>query len=107
MTRRSLFGLLAAAALDPERLLWTPGRKLISIPAPPRMIHGHMLTVTPRFKGYSSVVDVVLDGGRNGAWVMQVCRGDSIQVAIPSERCSTRVPWLGEPISVLFAGVNV
>ena len=34
MTRRALFGLLAAAALDPERLVWTPGRKLISIPAP-------------------------------------------------------------------------
>lgn len=38
MNRRNLFGALAAlaatAALDPERLLWVPGRKLISIPAP-------------------------------------------------------------------------
>lgn len=38
MNRRgflSLFGIGAAAvALDPERLLWVPGRKLISIPAP-------------------------------------------------------------------------
>ncbi len=33
MTRRSLFGLIAAATLDPERLLWKPGAKLISIPA--------------------------------------------------------------------------
>lgn len=37
MNRRgflSLFGIGAAvAAIDPERLLWTPGRKLISIPA--------------------------------------------------------------------------
>lgn len=35
MTRRSFFGMLAAglaAAVDPERLLWVPGRKLISIP---------------------------------------------------------------------------
>ena len=34
MTRRALLGLLAAAALDPEKLLWIPGKKLISIPAP-------------------------------------------------------------------------
>lgn len=37
MNRRnflSLFGIGAAvAAIDPERILWTPGRKLISIPA--------------------------------------------------------------------------
>jgi hypothetical protein len=38
MTRRGLFGMLgaavAAATLDPERLLWEPGKKLISIPKP-------------------------------------------------------------------------
>lgn len=35
MNRRSfLASLLATATLDPERLLWTPGRKLISIPKP-------------------------------------------------------------------------
>jgi hypothetical protein len=34
MTRRALFGFLAAAAADPERLLWEPGKRLISIPAP-------------------------------------------------------------------------
>jgi hypothetical protein len=37
MTRRALFRLFAAAPLaavvDPEKLLWTPGAKLISIPA--------------------------------------------------------------------------
>jgi hypothetical protein len=35
MNRRSFFGLITAglaAAADPERLLWVPGRKLISIP---------------------------------------------------------------------------
>jgi hypothetical protein len=35
MNRRAFFSLLSAgvaAAADPERLLWTPGRKLISIP---------------------------------------------------------------------------
>lgn len=38
MNRRAFFGLIAAglaAADDPERLLWVPGRKKISIPAPP------------------------------------------------------------------------
>lgn len=38
MTRRGLFSFIGAAAatatLDPERLLWQPGAKLISIPAP-------------------------------------------------------------------------
>lgn len=36
MNRRGFFGLLAGATVlaaeDPERLLWAPGRKLISIP---------------------------------------------------------------------------
>ena len=38
MTRRGLLGLFvgaaAAATFDPERALWVPGRKLISIPKP-------------------------------------------------------------------------
>lgn len=38
MNRRAFFGALAGlaatATLDPERLLWVPGRKLISIPTP-------------------------------------------------------------------------
>lgn len=36
MNRRLFLGsLLAAFALDPEKLLWRPGAKLISIPKPP------------------------------------------------------------------------
>lgn len=38
LNRRGFFGALAAAiagsTLDPEKLLWVPGRKLISIPKP-------------------------------------------------------------------------
>ena len=35
MTRRGLIGaLLGAATMDPERLLWVPGAKVISIPKP-------------------------------------------------------------------------
>ena len=35
MNRRLFLGAIASAFVaDPERLLWTPGRKLISIPKP-------------------------------------------------------------------------
>lgn len=37
MNRRSFLSLIGACvmvAVDPERLLWTPGRKLISVPKP-------------------------------------------------------------------------
>lgn len=34
MNRRGFLAMLTGAALDPERLLWVPGRKLISIPRP-------------------------------------------------------------------------
>ena len=34
--RRGFLSLLASAVLDPERPLWLPGRKLISIPKPIR-----------------------------------------------------------------------
>lgn len=39
MRRRSFLAAIAAAfvAPDPEKLLWQPGKKLISIPAPPRI----------------------------------------------------------------------
>ena len=42
MNRRSFLNVLATAgavaAMDPERLLWVPGKKLISIPKPPILI---------------------------------------------------------------------
>lgn len=41
MNRRGFLGFLGAAvvgaALDPEKLLWVPGRKLISIPPAPKV----------------------------------------------------------------------
>ncbi len=36
LTRRSLLAMLAGAALDPDLLLWRPGRKLISLPPAPK-----------------------------------------------------------------------
>ncbi len=42
MNRRLFLSTLAAglagATLDPEKLLWTPGKKLISIPAPQKLL---------------------------------------------------------------------
>jgi hypothetical protein len=34
LTRRGLLAVLAGAVVDPERLIWRPGTKLISIPRP-------------------------------------------------------------------------
>lgn len=61
MTRRALLAMLAAAAAaalaDPERLVWVPGRKLISIPAPAPV---HMFNVfrytVPPFPASSTLI---------------------------------------------------
>ena len=49
MNRRAFFVSLAAlastGALDPERLLWVPGRKLISIPKPAQFRVGDVILV--------------------------------------------------------------
>lgn len=52
MNRRGFIGALAAAAfaLDPDRALWVPGAKLISIPAPRlpfRLEVGDIVTFAP------------------------------------------------------------
>ena len=43
MNRRNFLSTFATAAaalvLDPERLLWVPGKKLISVPAPPKVFY--------------------------------------------------------------------
>lgn len=37
--------MAAACALDPERLLWVPGAKMISIPARPFLAVGDIVTI--------------------------------------------------------------
>ncbi len=60
MNRRGFLGALlgaaAGAAYDPERALWVPGAKLISIPQGPKLIDPHeflhlhdMITIEGRF----------------------------------------------------------
>ncbi len=40
LSRRGLLGMLAGAmVMDPEKLLWVPGKKLISIPKPKAAEH--------------------------------------------------------------------
>lgn len=58
MNRRGFLGAAIAAAaglaLDPERALWTPGKKLISIPAAPRYRTAleliHLAAQSPEFR---------------------------------------------------------
>lgn len=39
MNRRGFLAALAAAVVcEPDRLLWEPGKRLISIPAPPKVV---------------------------------------------------------------------
>ena len=57
MNRRGFFGaiagLVAGATLDPERLLWKAGARLISIPPPPKLLltYGDVFTIS----GYYAV----------------------------------------------------
>lgn len=38
VNRRGFLAALAGLTLDPERALWVPGKKLISIPAPAKVV---------------------------------------------------------------------
>ncbi len=43
MNRRLFLSALAGAVLDPERLLWVPGRKRIFVPPVPKVVQGGSL----------------------------------------------------------------
>jgi hypothetical protein len=63
MNRRAFFSALAAgiatAQMDPDRLLWVPGRKLISIPAEaPRLLAPDLTLTTSAFRTFR-VGDVI------------------------------------------------
>ena len=76
----SLLGTASAFALDPERLLWVPGKKLISIPAPTvdwLTAHDWMFKNNPllyqlsqidfglvKGTGWTRIADCDFDGGR-------------------------------------------
>lgn len=56
MNRRGFLGVfvaaVAGATLDPEKLLWRPGAKLISIPKPAFLAVGDILTFGPYTERY-------------------------------------------------------
>lgn len=50
MNRRSFLASLAATlTLDPERALWVPGKRLISIPAPASVLVANRILVIDKF----------------------------------------------------------
>lgn len=52
-SRRGFLGAIAAAlVLDPERALWVPGRKHISIPAPVFLAVGDIVQLAPFTERY-------------------------------------------------------
>lgn len=107
MRRRGFLGALGAAiagaTLDPERALWEPGKKLISIPAPrvwPALNFGDVVT----FAGIYAVNPVTREplevlkqfvytggNGERGLWPSRRFDGDWRNVAAPSGRFA-RVP---------------
>jgi hypothetical protein len=76
MQRRSFLATIAAAlgtvVLDPEQLLWVPGEKLISIPAPPqRWIFNNNLRISAfQLNGFNG--RVTIHRGNPGEPVMEV-----------------------------------
>jgi hypothetical protein len=73
LTRRAFFASVAAAmVLDPERLLWRPGAKTISIPAPP-----------------TRDIAVWFEPGPGGIWMI----GDTIHLRRPA-RFNPDANWL-------------
>ncbi len=60
MNRRSFLATIAAGlALDPERALWVPGKKLISIPRPKRKLY--MITDRRINKGFTSYSHIAIE----------------------------------------------
>ncbi len=59
MTRRGLIGaLLGAATMDPERLLWVPGAKVISIPKPVVARHTMYVRKPMRFSPIAGCIPI-------------------------------------------------
>lgn len=73
MNRRGFIGsLLATALLDPEKLLWVPGKKTIFIPKPPKIVPDEGISMRfigsfdPLDRRWLSKFDVILLPVLNG-----------------------------------------
>ena len=65
MNRRVFLGAIASAFVaDPERLLWTPGAKLISIPKPLTLHEQYIRGNSVMFPAIITLIDLIdPDGG--------------------------------------------
>jgi hypothetical protein len=80
--RAFIAALLGGAVLDPEKLLWVPGWKLISIPAP-RLGPFHVWANFPETDTYASYASVWIEQLMNRRWAadpafrLRLHRGES------------------------------
>ena len=66
MNRRGFFAALSGFALDPERLLWTPGKKLISIPKPRFKVYTELSEVPLSIESLADVYAMLNEWARTG-----------------------------------------
>lgn len=105
MTRRALLAMLAGAAgvavADPERLLWVPGRKLISIPAPaPKRLFTVWRYTAPDvlLPRLIATIDLHADGSLVPAYYRDLCGRadyDAIRATISQVRAGLIRPGSG------------
>jgi hypothetical protein len=97
--RRGFLGglgtLLATAALDPERLLWVPGKKTISIPKPIRRAKLFTYSsVGDHFYSFASDTSI----GMGPSTVYGICHENQIQDIrnqYPSGASFREIPYIG------------
>ena len=88
MTRRGLIGaLIGAATLDPERLLWVPGAKVISIPKP--VVAGNLFLTPYEFaQMYLNHLNLELRFHKHAFAMVYPKIGDTIHVRKPARFCA-------------------
>lgn len=76
-SRRSFLAALAAAfvAPDPERLLWVPGARVISVPAPRTLDYAAFLQWDDAFRAYQDAYVA-----SHAAWLERVRRGERVRL---------------------------
>lgn len=83
-SRRGFLGaLLGAAVLDPDRLLWRPGAKLVSVPRP--LIDFEARYITPAAIALADSIDMELIRWMRAQYFIQA---EAILLA-------PRAPWIG------------
>lgn len=100
MNRRAFLASLASVAgaltLDPEKLLWVPGRKLISIPATPPVSGFTTVTGLPML----AVGDVVeINGWPNKFVVIRASEGHTTMLGAQLRPLLPKVDFFWQPLN--------